>query len=1165
MKKLFKKSIACLIAVLMIITSLPLTAITAQAAVNGTLTQDGYQILVSGSQSRWSNGQFNIVNDQQENNTSAGIIRFDISQIKNLAVNSATLNYKIDSKLDDYQGLTFYWSTDSARVNDYIQNGESTRVNITCGSDTTANESWASLLGFTTSQVLGTVAKSNTSISEQTMDIKSGFQNALNTGASYLYLVITQTNAGDNGGNGSGGDGTNWTDTKLTPTKFSITYDVGSTFEQLQSLYNSMGTPTVKSGNATTSADGTFKKADLRGDDAMENVLYLYGFGDSNYTNGSARGCTAGVEYGDITFLDDGVNTMAAPIMTYYYQAVVGIMKYPLQPRNTKITKSSEDPFYLNHLWHGKMTWDNTYIADTTYYINYGQYSDNYYRDNLSNDILLQFNNDGCLRLSNSLYVDRDLLNYSNSYLYEDNSQRYDFYYYLNSNEPYTAYCNHNKSNIRVIKYSDIANIIRAVQNSTLAEYNNIKSNIKYYTLDTTYTYLAALKALCDFDPNTYFANNTNGYAACASRIGALLTEYEAARNALELSPNFVFKDKNGSVVKEIRCYNYAEAYAERPANTADVATNNNNGSHGLYSYAWPQTPDRYNVFQEQQSWSNAFCSYGDKTTEVTKEPTCTEAGEKKVTEKCKVCGYVKTTTEAIEPNGHSYGEETSEVTTEPTCDQTGLRTYYKECSVCKEKLITRTEEIPATGEHNYGQEVASIEKYPTCTETGVAVWTKTCKVCGHQEERKVTINAKGHTYVYTPATMYKHTVTCEKDDLEAYEADHNFVDGVCADCGFIELDESAYNAAAAELEAELAKTDVYTAESIAAARNALDTAQAAKANCMTQDALDVLTQQIKEAKESLAYLGFEVTFVIDKDGVTTETKAFYDYGTVINLDANTDKVIKWTVEAQDGTTNLGTTAQAIDYVVARNAIVTVYVTDDADMETQQYSKVTFIGHNDTVVAVKYVKAGETLATSDVAVPVISFYNTAGWDKASVTGTGSDITVRAKYTAQGTEKCNVVFGDFQKNYDYDTLVYLADADEDGLYAMYDADDNLLTYFVGKEFYAPHTDMVVIKAAESAQASSAITGFYQVGTKLVYNSKFYLPEDKQLIKAGVEVTVGDKTVKFYADKVSARNEFSYAIDFGSLTGVEVKARSFVEYMDGGEQKIAYSNTTMTQNI
>lgn len=1164
MKKLFKKSLAMLIAVLMIITSLPFTAITAQAAVNGTLIQDGYQILVSGSQSRWSNGQFNIVNDQQENNTSAGIIRFDISQIKNLAVNSATLNYKIDSFGDDYQGLTFYWSTDVSKVDQYILNGETINAGISYGSGTTANESAASKLGFTIGQVLGTVAKSTTSISEQTMDIKSGFQNALNTGASYLYLVITQTNAGDNGGNGSGGDGTNWTDTKLTPTKFSITYDVGSTFEQLQSLYNSMGTPTVKSGNATSAADSSYSRDGLTGGDEMLNVLYAQGLGggvDWVTANDDSSFFECGIQYGEMTFLDNGEDTMAAPISAFFNQQVGTVWQdYVLKPICVKI--NTNEPFQLKHLWHGEFNKNAGYFAGTSVQMNYGQHAENYDRTDIST--VASFKEGDSCRFSNTLYVNRNSITYNN-YLYEDSSQVYYLYACLNGDDEHHDSTANKSTNIRVINYKGIADIIRAINNNTLAEYNNIKSNIKYYTLDTTYTYLAALKALCDFDPNTYFANNTNGYAACASRIGALLTEYEAARNALELSPNFVFKDKNGSVVKEIRCYNYAEAYAERPANTADVATNNNNGSHGLYSYAWPQTPDRYNVFQEQQSWSNALCSYGDKTTEVTKEPTCTEAGEKKVTEKCKVCGYVKTTTEAIEPNGHSYGEETSEVTTEPTCDQTGLRTYYKECTVCKEKLITRTEEIPATGEHNYGQEVASIEKYPTCTETGVAVWTKTCKVCGHQEERKVTINAKGHTYVYTPATMYKHTVTCEKDDLEAYEADHNFVDGVCADCGFIELDESAYNAAAAELEAELAKTDVYTAESIAAARNALDTAQAAKANCMTQDALDVLTQQIKEAKESLAYLGFEVTFVIDKDGVTTETKAFYDYGTVLNLDANTDKVIKWTVEAQDGTTNLGTTAQAIDYVVARNAIVTVYVTDDADMETQQYSKVTFIGHNDTVVAVKYVKVGEPLATNEVAVPAISFYKTNGWDKASVTGTGSDITVRAKYTPVGIEKCNVVFGDFQKNYDYDTLVYLADADENGLYAMYDADDNLLTYFVGKEFYAPHTDKVVIKAAESAQASSAITGFYQDGTKLVYNSKFYLPEDKQLIKAGVEVTVGDKTVKFYADKVSARNEFSYAIDFGSLTGVEVKARSFVEYKDGGKQKIAYSNTTMTQNI
>ena len=81
MKKMFKKSIAMLIAVLMVISAMPFTAITASAA-EGVFTNNGFTLVYNSGQDRWeNNSQFNIVNDQQAGNTSVGIIRYDISSI----------------------------------------------------------------------------------------------------------------------------------------------------------------------------------------------------------------------------------------------------------------------------------------------------------------------------------------------------------------------------------------------------------------------------------------------------------------------------------------------------------------------------------------------------------------------------------------------------------------------------------------------------------------------------------------------------------------------------------------------------------------------------------------------------------------------------------------------------------------------------------------------------------------------------------------------------------------------------------------------------------------------------------------------------------------------------------------------------------------------------
>ena len=454
--------------------------------------------------------------------------------------------------------------------------------------------------------------------------------------------------------------------------------------------------------------------------------------------------------------------------------------------------------------------------------------------------------------------------------------------------------------------------------------------------------------------------------------------------------------------------------------------------------------------------------------------------------------------------------------------------------------------------------------KDASCTENGYDKVTKTCTVCGNVDTSTTNIDATGHDMVYTRVDFDTHTKECSKGDIEKTTEAHNFVDGVCEDCKAEQVDLTTYNKAVASLTAELEKTDIYTADSIAAAKSELESAKSMfDSNFVTTQAqVDALTAKLVTAQESLVRSKYEITFVIDKDGETTETTSYLPYGFVANLDAGTDSVLKWTVEAQNGTTKLGTTDRYLDHVVTRDATVTVYVTADADTETEQYSKVTFIGHNKSVVEVKYVAVGETIETSKVSAPAISFYNFKGWDKETVTGTGADITVTAEYEAQGTEKCTVVFGDFQKDYDYDSFVYLTDADANTRYAMYDANDNLLTYFVGKAFYVPHTDKVVIKEADSEdRATSAITGYYNDtdGKRMVYNTKYYIPEGATLVKAGLEITYNGKTIPFYAEKISDYNECSFGIAYGSLTG-EISARSFVEYKTAdGVSHIAYSST------
>lgn len=150
----------------------------------------------------------------------------------------------------------------------------------------------------------------------------------------------------------------------------------------------------------------------------------------------------------------------------------------------------------------------------------------------------------------------------------------------------------------------------------------------------------------------------------------------------------------------------------------------------------------------------------------ITKEPTCTETGEKTYT-----CDCGDSYTEEIPAKGHHFedgectdcGEKDSDyhkhnyvetITKEPTCTETGEKTFTCDCG------DSYTEVIPATGhhfvdgecehchekdpdyhEHSYDDGV--VTKEPTCVEAGEKTFT--CSECGHTYTEEIP--ATGHNY----------------------------------------------------------------------------------------------------------------------------------------------------------------------------------------------------------------------------------------------------------------------------------------------------------------------------------------------------------------------------------------------------------------------------------
>ena len=134
---------------------------------------------------------------------------------------------------------------------------------------------------------------------------------------------------------------------------------------------------------------------------------------------------------------------------------------------------------------------------------------------------------------------------------------------------------------------------------------------------------------------------------------------------------------------------------------------------------------------------------------EVTKEPTCTEEGEKTYT--CEDCE--DTYTEVIEALGHDLVKHDAKA---PTCTEKG----WKEYETCKRCDYTTYEELAALG-HDWDDGVVTVE--PTCTTPGVKTYT--CQ------------NDKSHTYdealVALGHDIVKHEAkapTCTEKGWEAYE-----------------------------------------------------------------------------------------------------------------------------------------------------------------------------------------------------------------------------------------------------------------------------------------------------------------------------------------------------------------------------------------------------------
>lgn len=578
--KMFKKSISCLLAALMIIASMPFSAISASAA-NGTLSANSYQIVRGGSNTRWENNQFNIVNDQEADNTSIGIIKYDISSLKGMVIDSASLNFTIDSHNDDSQGLVFYYSN---RLTNVTLNNSSTQDTLSnYGAGNVANESAASRYGFSTDNVL---AYGNVNTSVQTSDVKAQLQTIVDSGATSLYVFVMQKTAGGLKGDRLDGVTTSdgWTDTKIKPANVTINYET-SEYQPtdlkpfVAMTANDYGSFSADNNYVTATDYATVYKNIVYAPKKMSSAAHTSE--DRSYEQQNKMYGNMSFWYGNTVMLYDGETSP---------QFAVGFVNggksipwnWNWGNNRSYYCKTLTDGFSLvNTKWHGA---DGSMNAQWLL-VSSGR-EVNCYNDS---------NNSGYYTQGKQTGYYANIMQYSGGNFSENYiSKNLTFEYKVGNDWGTGTYSDTvTEATIYVLNYKKVIENVNTARDF----YNTIDK--AHVNRDSLIAYATAVNNLQAFNPSDYdYSTNTaNAVAGASDKMTSLINAVNQAKDSLKYDYTFIDINNNSTVVT---AKNANEAYSKKPTNTETNTVQISDTQHTKYTYTWPTNPSGY-VFTEKK------------------------------------------------------------------------------------------------------------------------------------------------------------------------------------------------------------------------------------------------------------------------------------------------------------------------------------------------------------------------------------------------------------------------------------------------------------------------------------------------------------------------------------------------------------------------------------
>lgn len=1052
MKRFFKRTIACLIAVLMVVSSLPFTALTANAAdattTTSQITVKSYGLFTNGTGSRWRGTNANIINETGDK-FDIGFVNFDISNVSATefdTLGEVDYNFYVE-KAGSRTNLPLHvmYPTSNQSCFDVDTNvqwnttGHASKIETSVYNKIWSSSTHAQLareeFGLKNLLTMSLSKKDETRVGS--VDISEAIKVAKKARLSYATIVFMLAKEESNGTYSDVGDNNDWSDTYVyyfgqngNPDTFTLDVNVTTSLDADKQYIASMidkGAPTYnyatnESGNSLTNHTAY-----------MQNVLI-----PGKWSNLGSVLCD---DYSDTTknrfrIITNGMNSMIAiydeenadiriPVTaeTNDYNYKIGVISYLGVDH---ISLNNSDVFSLSPTWtrcSSSSSFDDN--SETKYNFSsdknvvISRATDDYNNTRFKVTDYRQWKNylkfTPNVNFENNGYVTVNQLEYefcgSPSFWYTGGGYHPTDRYKKNITNPVSY---------SVINYLPLKNLLNGEE--LKSNYRMIKANESKYVASSLDDYYKALAALYKFNLTDGLTEET--VAAKASEMDTLIKNYEKYKNPEIQKYTFTFQKVNGSTVTvEAQDSETARLWAvtgnNAPNTAATKKTSKDAEYHSWTTYSWTTEPDANRVFKE-----------------VPKENT------------------------------------------------------------------------------------------------------------------------------------EKHTLNEEH---------------ICTDCGEFIADETAYNDAVTEA-ALIVNDEQYTAESREQYSAVVEKAKADKKDATKQSDIDQLVAQILSAKTLLRKTQCVITFNSLSDDATEPTLIEtepVEYGTQRNFKYTPTKgesVKAWIVTTDKGSTvtTVKTLADNFTLYVTKEAEVTVCTVSNPSTDTAKYSKVVFLGKNSRVVAVKYLEENKELPTDSVPAPNIPFYSFAGWDKATVTGTGSDIYVTATYTPEQTtedQMCKVYFEGFEngyKAYTYNSYVRLENTDASKQYALAtdEAGVNILTYLDDTSFFAPKTDMIYVVEVTRKEAKVAITGSFaedvvENGTTMasaVFNCKFYLPTDCELIEWGAEISANGRTKVVKGDSLSSHNEYTIRMKVSKTSSIQAfTGRAYVTYRDSDRTvKTIYSD-------